>query len=144
MYIYVFFQRNRTDRIYRYRYTDVLFYSLSDVWPFCDSMDCSLPGSSVRGISQGRILEWAAISFSRGSSPPRDGTHIWFFTTESPRKPDRYIEIYKKRFFLWELVHTIMEAEKSPDMPSASWRTRKTSILIQSQAKGLRTITRSS
>ena len=31
-------------------------------------MDCSLPGSSVHGISQARILEWVAISFSRGSS----------------------------------------------------------------------------
>ena len=37
-----------------------------------DPMDCSLPGSSVHGIFQRRILEWAAISFSRGSSPPRD------------------------------------------------------------------------
>ena len=34
----------------------------------CDSMDCSPPGSSVHGILQGRILEWVAISFSRGSS----------------------------------------------------------------------------
>ena len=35
-------------------------------------MDCSLPGSSVHGIFQVRILEWVAISFSRGSSQPRD------------------------------------------------------------------------
>ena len=42
-----------------------------------DSMDCcSLPGSSVHGISQARILEWVAISFCRGSSCPRDGTCI--------------------------------------------------------------------
>ena len=33
-----------------------------------DQMDCSLPGSFVHGISQARILEWVAISFSRGSS----------------------------------------------------------------------------
>ena len=33
-------------------------------------MDCSPPGSSVHGISQARILEWVAISFSRGSSQP--------------------------------------------------------------------------
>ena len=32
----------------------------------CDSMDCSLPGSSVHGILQIRILEWVAISFSKG------------------------------------------------------------------------------
>ena len=37
----------------------------------CNSMDCSPPGSSVHGILQARILEWVAISFSRGSSPPR-------------------------------------------------------------------------
>ena len=37
-----------------------------------DSMDCSPPGSSVHGISQAEILEWTAISFSRGSSRPRD------------------------------------------------------------------------
>ena len=35
-------------------------------------MDCSLPGSSIHGILQARILEWVAISFSRGSSQPRD------------------------------------------------------------------------
>ena len=34
----------------------------------CDPMDCSLPGSSIHGILQARILEWVAISFSRGSS----------------------------------------------------------------------------
>ena len=38
-------------------------------------MDCSPPGSSVRGISHARILDWVAISFSRGSSQPRDQTH---------------------------------------------------------------------
>ena len=39
----------------------------------CDPMDSSQPGSSIRGIFQARILEWIAISFSRGSSRPRDG-----------------------------------------------------------------------
>ena len=57
-------------------------------------MNCSPPGSSVRGISQKRILEWVAISFSRGSSGPRDGTCVsclagGFFTTEPPWKPIR-------------------------------------------------------
>ena len=74
---------------------------LSHVWLFCDPMDCSTPGSSVYGISQARILEWVAISFSRGSSWSGDRTHMSFisyiagsffttshlFTTESPRKP---------------------------------------------------------
>ena len=44
-------------------------------WLFWDLKDCSLPGS-VHGILQARILEWVAISFSRGSSPPRDWTGL--------------------------------------------------------------------
>ena len=43
----------------------------------CNPMDCSPPGSTVHEIFQARILECAAISFSRGSSQPRDGTHIF-------------------------------------------------------------------
>ena len=42
----------------------------------CDPMDCSLPGFSVHGIFQARVLEWVAISFSRGSSWPRDWTQV--------------------------------------------------------------------
>ena len=42
----------------------------------CDPMDCSPPGSSIHGILQARILEWVAISFSRGSSRPRDRTQV--------------------------------------------------------------------
>ena len=65
--------------------------SLICVW-LCDPMDCSPPGSSVHGISQAGILEWVAISFSRGSSWPRDWTCVsciigGFFTTEPPGKP---------------------------------------------------------
>ena len=61
-------------------------------------MDCSPPGSSVHGISQARILEMDAISFSRGSSWPRDGAHISciagrFFTTEPGRSSPIYINI---------------------------------------------------
>ena len=39
-------------------------------------MDCNLPGSSIHGIFQARILEWVAISFSRRSSKPRDRTQV--------------------------------------------------------------------
>ena len=47
-------------------------------WPLilCDPMDGSLTGFSVHGISQARILKWVAISFSRGSSQPRDQTQV--------------------------------------------------------------------
>ena len=42
----------------------------------CDPMNCSLPGSSVHGILQARILKWVAISCSWRSSRPRDQIHI--------------------------------------------------------------------
>ena len=42
----------------------------------CDPVDCSLPGSPVHGIFQARELEWVAVSFSRGSSRPRDWTRV--------------------------------------------------------------------
>ena len=50
------------------RLVKVKVKSLSHVRLFCDPMDCSLPGSSIQEFSQGRILEWVAIPFSRGSS----------------------------------------------------------------------------
>ena len=60
----------------------------------CDPMDCSLPDSSIYGILQARILEWVARPSSRGSSQPRDWTHISnvspiegrFFTTSASWK----------------------------------------------------------
>ena len=42
----------------------------------CDLKDCNLAGSSVHVIFQGRVLEWVAISFSRGSFQPRDRTRV--------------------------------------------------------------------
>ena len=50
--------------------------SLQSYLTLCDPIDCSSPGFSVAGISQARMLEWIAMSSSRGSSGPRDGTHI--------------------------------------------------------------------
>ena len=46
------------------------------VWLFCNPVDCSLTGSSVLGILQARLLQWVAISFSGGSSLPRDQTQV--------------------------------------------------------------------
>ena len=66
----------------------------------CNPMDCSLPGSSVHGIFQARILEWVAISFSRGSSQSSDwtwvscivGRHFTIWTTrEVPIKNNQHL-----------------------------------------------------
>ena len=74
---------------------------------FRDSVDYSPPAISVHGIFQARILEWVAISSSRGCSQPRDGTCIscigsWNLTTEPPQKAQwqlqRYLQIMKSLF----------------------------------------------
>ena len=58
----------------------------------CDPMDCSLSRSFVHGIFQARVLEWDAISFSRGSSQPRDGTWV--------------SHIVGRRFTIWATVRS--------------------------------------
>ena len=70
-------------------------------------MDCSLPGSSVHGILQARILEWVAIPFSRGSSWPRDWTWVSciagrFFTIWATREATLPRSIYKSCGWEWQ------------------------------------------
>ena len=56
----------------------LLLFIVAELCPtLWDSMDCSLPASSVHGIFQAKILEWGSISFSRRSSWPKD--RIWVF-----------------------------------------------------------------
>ena len=85
--------------------------SLQSCLTLWDPMECSLPGSSVHGILQARILEWVAMPSSKRSSPPRDQTHIsWgscisciagrFFTTEPSGKPTvKYSSAIKRDMF---------------------------------------------
>ena len=67
-----------------------------------DRMDCNLPGSSVHGIFQARVLEWVAISFSRGYSWPWDQTRV-------PRVIDRRFTVWATR----EVPYTQKEEPKS-------------------------------
>ena len=82
-----FCDRHNKDRnvnkIVHFKFSDFVLFeacmdpqSLSCVRLFCDPVDYSLPGFSVLGIFQERILEWVAISSSRGSSWPRDQTQV--------------------------------------------------------------------
>ena len=90
-------------------------------------MDCSPPGSSVHGIFQARILEWVAISFSRGSSQPRDRTRIssigrwalWHCTTAAVAARDRNLLAMTLRKTAWK--------------NSASWTFQ--SVLLKSRPK---------
>ena len=96
------------------RAQNVLSSPMHRVWPvrapqrvaqlcptLCDPMDCSLPGSSVHGISQGRILECKAIPFSKGSSQHRDQTWVsciagGFFTVWATREAQEHHKPYPK------------------------------------------------
>ena len=68
-------------------------------------MDCSFPGSSVHGIFQARILEWVAISFSRGSSWPRRQTHascigkVASLSLSHLRSPMKRLMLDKKQYW---------------------------------------------
>ena len=102
--------------IYSYMYSVYTYIYICIFWCYlvikscptlCDPMDCSPPGSSVCGILQASILEWAAIPFSRGSSWPRDQTTRKFFTTEPPAKPLYKYILYNKYYKNWVIVFSL-------------------------------------
>ena len=68
----------------------------------CDPMEYNLPGSSVQGILQARILGWVTIPFSRGSSQPRDQTRVSYiagrFFTAEPLVKIKIAFVYRKIF----------------------------------------------
>ena len=83
----------------------------------CDPMDSSLPGSSVHGISQPRILEWVAVSFFRISSWPKDRIHISFlagkfFNTEPPGKPHVHLIFCFNKWCIFSVKGDSGESEK--------------------------------
>ena len=90
------------------------------------------PGSSVHGILQARILEWVAIPSSRGSSQPKNWTHVycgsciagWFFTVEPPGKPEsifNQIQIWP-RFRYWNsLLAHLSQSSNMASLQSIPW-----------------------
>ena len=96
----IYWLSNSMSRSLSPRYTCVCtcacMLSLQPCPTLCDPVDCSvLPGFSIHGIFQARILEWVAMSSSKGSSQPRDWTHgsyvfcitSGFFTSKPLGKP---------------------------------------------------------
>ena len=82
----------------------------------CDPVECSLPGSSFHGILQARVLEWVAISFSRGSSRPSDQSQI-------SRIPDRCFNLWATREALIydkSTANIILKGEKLKAFPLRS------------------------
>ena len=92
----------------------------------CDPMDCSLPGSSLHGILQARVLEWVAISFSRGSSWPRDQTQV-------SRIPGRH-------FNLWATRYQQTHSTWSPD--HGGWQRIEVLQALRTKASDLSVLTR--
>ena len=90
-----------------------------------DPLDCSPPGSPVHGISQARILEWVAIPFSRGSSPPRDQTHLScifctgrqiLYTLSHQGSPPGHKHTYKRTLTRRHIL-TRRHTQLPPDLP---------------------------
>ena len=115
----------------------------------CDPMDCSLPGSSVQGISQARILEWVAISFSRGSSWSRDQTWVSCIA-------GRVFTVWATREAYKPLIQEVIEAYSSAGKESTCnvgrphfdswvkmipWRRKwqPTPVLLPGESQGQRT-----
>ena len=103
--------------VYVYIYTQCIYVNIhiccclvtSCVWLFCNPVDCSLPGFSIHGIFQARILEWVAISFSRRSSGPRDWTQVSqiagrLFTVWVTRESELVLYSEVKVFSWWKLL----------------------------------------
>ena len=86
-----------------YTHTLSCFYCLvaKSCLTLCNPRDCSLQGSSVHVISLARILEWVAISFSRGSSQPRDPAHVFSVFTEPAGQPVKYLHVNSILFSTW-------------------------------------------
>ena len=70
----------------------------------CDPMDCSLPGPSVHGILQERILEWVAIPFFRKSSRPRDWTQVSLIA-------GRFLTVWTTRDIPYKLYKSLLKIQ---------------------------------
>ena len=92
-------------------------------------MDCSLPGSSVHGSFQARILEWVAISFSRRSSQPRDWTQVSRiagrrFTVWATREAIYTVAVYISQFIPLPSLTLWYPYLSSLDLCLSFWLTR--------------------
>ena len=95
----------------------------------CNCMGCRPPGSSVHGISQARILEWVAMSFSRGSSLPRGQTQVSCTAgrifTGWARREGIYIKINKcnfnNNFYLHNMLLSNSMILLSSKQPESQW-----------------------
>ena len=113
----------------------LLFSVAQSYMTLCDPSNCNPPGSSVHGISQARILEQVAISYSRGSSQPRDGMCLLHWQADSlplhhlhspvctliPLTWQKYKYLLNKTTCLWLLCYCI-SVQGSSENDGASFK----------------------
>ena len=107
----------------------------------CDPMDRNLPGSSVYGIIQARVLEWGATAFSRGSSRLRDQTQVSCiagrcFTIWANRETTIYTRQCPKALHIAQFTHSNPRRQVPVLFLSYRWEKREVTELVQ----GLRAI----
>ena len=116
----------------------------------CDPVDCSLPGSSVHWIFQAIVLEWIAISFSRGSSQPRDRTWVSCivdrrFTVWATREVYIYTSLpgksgynWTKKWLLQLLPAELLAQQRKSQLPPLllSWAQDEGGILSMESVTG--------
>ena len=124
---------SRLESLYTDRQTDTHMHTYTHVcvlsrpavsnslWP----VDCCPPGSSIRGIPQVRILQWVAISFSRGSSQPRDQTQVFCIA-------GGFFTIWTNR----EIIHT--HTHTHTHTPESLCSTVETNITVQINHNSIR------
>ena len=98
---------------------------------FGNSVDCSLPGSSIHGIFQAGVLEWVAISFSRGSACPRDLTGV-------SRIADRLFTIWATREARFWMLRLWVVGSTAPNLESWICYATSQQILSQYQSRSCR------
>ena len=87
----------------------------------CNPMDCRLPGSSVHGILQVRILERGSLPSSRGSSPPRDWTHVFSGSWQADSLPLSYQGSPMPQFTLRNFQKCLDMQNKVSPVTEISW-----------------------
>ena len=104
----------------------------------CDPMDCSLPGFSIRGILQARVLEWVTISFSRGSFLPRNQIRVSCFgrrrsnlwaTRETPKPHVDPIKYHLMTESEEKLKSLLMKVKEESEKAGLKFNIQKTKIM---------------
>ena len=97
----------------------------------CNPMDCSSPGSSVRGIFWARILEWVAISYFRGSSQPREQTHISHISCTGRQMICHCINQNVHQLYSSQLLHSFTVALQYKELGKENeWKCIQTTELL--------------